>query len=107
MRKSTLKVLEKAVIKERWFDNVKFKHFFVHTYLGTKALVVGRKRPTFILMDKHFNIFKVMPDGIKESKEEVLKSELALEERLLSNEPRGICGKRKGFWFIGAPLESD
>jgi len=74
--------LKKLIIKERWFNNKEFANLFVHTYLNTKALVLGHKSSIIILMDKRCDILRIFSSSIKETKEEIIKAELMLKEKL-------------------------
>lgn len=82
LQKRTLKRLKKLLIKERWFNNAEFDSLFVHTYLNTKALVLGHKLSIVILMDKRCDVLRISSNSIKETEEEILKANLILREKL-------------------------
>lgn len=82
LQKRTLKKLKKLLIEERWFNNAEFDSLFIHTYLNTKALVLGHKSSIVILMDKRCDVLRISSSSIKETEEEILKANLMLREKL-------------------------
>lgn len=82
LQKRTLKKIKKLLIKERWFNNAEFDSLFIHTYLNTKALVLGHKSSIVILMDKRCDVLRISQNSIKETGEEILKAEKMLRKKL-------------------------
>lgn len=82
LQKRTLERLKKLLIEERWFNNTEFDNLFIHTYLNTKALVLGHKLSIVMLMDKRCDVLRISSSSIKETEEEIIKAELILKKKL-------------------------